>query len=198
MALEMEVKYTGADHGAVRKALSACGAEMVGVWFESNAVFDNPDRSLKGAGKLLRLRRRGDASVLTVKVPPEGEVPEGLKVFDEHETLVADHDAMADCLEALGYAVVFAYEKVREKWRLNDCAVCLDTLPFGMYVEIEGTRDGIAACVKQLGLAEENACTETYYSLNLCYRTERDLPEDESFVFEEAERKRILKELQSC
>lgn len=198
MALEIELKYRDVDHDVIREQLASCGAVRVGVWFESNAVFDDADRGLKAAGTLLRLRRKGDVSVLTVKIPPEQPVPEGVKVFEERECRVADFEAMSGCLSALGYRIVFAYEKVREKWQLDGCAICLDRLPFGMYVEIEGHEDDIRNCAQRLGLPQENACTQTYYSLNMCHRTEKGLPEDESFVFEEAERVRLLKEMQSC
>ena len=35
------------------------------------------------------------------------------------------------------------YEKIREKWLLYGCELCLDTLPFGSYLEIEGDEAGI-------------------------------------------------------
>lgn len=197
MALEKELKYREADHGAVRDRLQAEGALRIGRWFESNIVFDTPGRDLKAAGKLLRLRRKGDSAVLTVKVPPGKGESDVVKVFEEHETPVGDFEAMRDCLEALGYRVAFAYEKVREKWRLGGCAVCLDTLPFGNFAEVEGDEEGIEACAKRIGLDVCEACLLTYHALNLEMIEQKGLPLQESFVFDEDERARLLEETET-
>lgn len=197
MALEKELKYRDADHEAVRANLQSEGARPVGRWFESNMVFDTPGRELKAVGKLLRLRLKGDRAVLTVKVPPGEAESDAVKVFEEHETPVGDFDAMRDCLEALGYRVAFAYEKVREKWLLGDCAICLDTLPFGFFVEVEGEEDQIVACAARLGLEVCKSCTLTYHALNLEMIAEKGLPEQESFVFDSKERARLIEETQT-
>ncbi|MBN2140938.1 MAG: class IV adenylate cyclase [Desulfovibrionaceae bacterium] len=192
MALEMEIKYLGADHEAVRKALRERGARRLGRWFEDNLVLDDRARSLRAKNVLLRLRRSNGRVALTVKRPPQGPVPEGFKVLDEYETEVADFSALLRALEVLGFCPAFRYQKVREKWRLAGCDVCLDRLQFGDFVELEGPVEAMASAAAELGLAVLASSTETYHALNRQYRRDRGLDDQEDFVFEEDVRAELM------
>lgn len=192
MPLEIEVKYLDADHAALRTRLSAQGATRLGRWFESNVVFDDARRSLKDAGTLLRLREKRGRFVLTLKRAAPGASGPGFKVYEESETEVSAPAALTEILAGLGLAPALRYEKIREKWRLLECEVCLDTLPFGDFVEIEGSRQGIGACALALGLPDAQASTATYHQLNLEHRQAKGLAPDESFVFDEAAKARLL------
>lgn len=183
MALEIERKYLDVDHAALRQRLAALGAAHLGRWFESNEVYDDPARSLKGKGTLLRLREKQGRHVLTLKRVPDAAFPDGVKVYEEHETEAADGQALRAILAGLGYAPAFAYEKVREKWKLHGCALCLDALPYGDFLEIEGPLEAIEACAADLALAPAKASTATYHELNRQYRERAGLPPLESFVF---------------
>lgn len=184
MAPETEIKFPGADLVDVRRRLQSHGARFCYRHFERNLVFDTPQRSLKEGGILLRLRE-ADGALLTLKKPPEAPTRPGFKVFEELETTVADPGSLRAILEALGYSVAFAYEKVREKWRLEDCLVCLDRLPFGDCVELEAEPRAMEACSPLLGLDLEQGSTATYHQLNQEYRKAAGLPPDENFVFPE-------------
>lgn len=197
MALEKELKFENIDHEKLREILRREKASYVGRWFEENIVFDTSERELKRRGILLRLRKKGAISVLTVKTPPEEECPSHIKVFQEHETEIADFDALANCFVALGYSPAFSYEKIREKWALAGCVVCLDMLPFGMYVEIEGDEKAIALCSQRLALQQEDATIETYHALNLRVQMENGASANESFVFEDEHKRILLAELVS-
>lgn len=188
MALECELKYLNVDLGSLSAQLNKVGATGSGRYFESNIVFDYPDRSLKEAGVLLRLREKAGKAVLTVKKPPETEVPSTLKVFEEIESVVDDFETVKRALEAVGFHVAFAYEKTREKWEFMDCVICLDHLPFGDYVEIEGTEETVAQCAAALGIDGNPTSKMTYHALNIEYRSARGLAYDESFVFSEQEK----------
>jgi adenylate cyclase class 2 len=192
MVLECELKYAHADLRGVRRRLEAAGGDTSGRYFESNLVFDRPDRSLKSAGILLRLRWRQGQAVLTVKRPPAEGIVSSLKVSEELETTVGDFDAMRAALEALGFSAAFAYEKVREKWKHLGCTVCLDHLPFGDYVEIEGSEATVPRCASALGLDPATATKATYHALNREHRAGQGLAPEESFVFSEAQRAALL------
>lgn len=195
MALEIERKYLDVDHADLRRRLEALGAEPLGRWFESNEVYDDPARSLKGAGTLLRLREKQGRAVLTLKRRPDAPSPAGVKVYEEHETEVADAAALRAILAGLGYAPAFAYEKVREKWKLHGCAICLDALPFGDFLEIEGGPDAIEACAAALALAPETSSTATYHELNRLHREGAGLPPQESFTFPGGQASALREEL---
>ena len=195
MALECELKYLGVDLDDLSCRLGDAGGESLGRYFESNLVFDYPDRSLKDAGILLRLRERQGQAVLTVKHPPKVDVPSSLKVFEEIETSVGDFATMRTALETVGFFVAFAYEKVREKWKYKECTICLDRLPFGDYVEIEGTETSVPVCAVALELCKMETSKATYHTLNIEYRRAASLEPDESFVFDDEVRAAILKKV---
>ena len=195
MVLECELKYLDADLKRLSDHLEDVGGKCLGRYFESNLVFDYPDRSLKAKGILLRLRQKQGQAVLTVKRPPDEEMDTVLKIFEEIETGVDDFNVTKRALEAVGFVVAFAYEKVREKWRYAECVICLDTLPFGDYVEIEGTEKSVPVCASRLGLDGLPTSISTYHALNIEYRQAKGLEPDESFVFSADRRADLLREI---
>ena len=46
------------------------------------------------------------------------------------------------------------YEKYRKSWRLGDVEVVLDELPFGLYMEIEGSIEDIIEAEKLLAIED--------------------------------------------
>ncbi|MEF2231016.1 MAG: class IV adenylate cyclase [Pseudodesulfovibrio sp.] len=195
MTLECEVKYLDVDLGAMRARLEAAGAAGSSARFETNIVFDYPDRSLKKAGILLRLRDFGGEAILTVKRPPDAETVSTLKIFEEIESGVEDFETVRKALEVVGFHKAFTYEKVRECWKFMQCTVCLDRLPFGDFVEIEGSKWPVLHCAEALGLDEYTSSRKTYHALNLEHRRSKDLWPEESFVFSEDEKAAIAREI---
>lgn len=191
MAREVEVKYSEISHSTLRDALSRAGGERAGCSFESNIVFDTPDGDLRRRGMLLRVRRAWGRCKLTLKTPPDGEVPEAFKVWNEYETFIEDCDSLGAIIIALGYPEAFRYEKIREKWRLGGTVVCLDTLPFGEFVEIEGEEAAIRDVSARLALDFENSSTATYHELHQEYRKITGLPPEVSFEFSSEQRNRL-------
>ena len=168
MFTEVELKYQVSDFTAVKSNLLQIGADrLCSPTDEKNFVYDMPDGSLGASGKLLRLRRFGDDVILTVKEPgPKGP----MKIRREHETLLSLSFSEADeLLKALGYVQVFHYEKTREIWALNEIAhICLDTLYFGKFVEIEaGSMDRVSEACKVLGFIPTRGLRQSYRQLQL-------------------------------
>ena len=191
MNTETEVKFTGADLAKVRRALHRAGASRLACRAERNEVLDDVAGSLKGRDVLLRLRDDG-RSILTVKSPAPQPSPEGLKTRIEHESEVADLAAVRAGLGALGYAPVFAYEKVREEWEFLGCHVCLDALCFGSFVEIEGEPRAIRAAADALGLDWARSTPQNYHRLHAAWRAANGLAPQDSFVLTEAQRSAAL------
>jgi len=195
MGLECELKYLDVDLDDLSHRLKGTDGEYLGRYFESNLVFDYPDRSLKEAGILLRLREKQGKAVLTVKRPPEVELSSTLKVFEEIESVVDDFGTVKMALETVGFSIAFAYEKVREKWMFMDCNICLDHLPYGDYVEIEGTEVTVPECAAILGLDRNATSKSTYHALNIEYRERNGMEYDESFVFSDEAKAVMFKEI---
>lgn len=218
MPLEIELKFPMAGFSALQQALIGAGAVPEVVVFEQNIVFDapSPDAApdaaraaapdagtvapgpLRAAGILLRLRRNspgGQAAasgVVTVKLPAPGQAPVGYKVRREIETRVEDFSAMEAILHGLGYAEALRYEKVRQTWMLCGLHVCLDRLPFGRFVELEGDPADITAWAARLGLDPALARTATYHDLHLEHLSETGHAPTDSFVFSPEDSARLL------
>ena len=181
---EIEIKLPCGDLGAAREKLQELGATpRTPLHFESNDMYDDDDGSFASSGRALRLRRAGDDAFLTFKGPARFE--SGVKVREERETKVSDPEETAAILTALGLAPRFRYEKNREEWNLEGCAVALDETPIGNYIEIEGDPPSIRKAVSALGLDFADAVPYTYSKLYANRRkTDPSLPKD--MVFKES------------
>ena len=200
MSLEQEVKFACSDFDRLRPILEENKARFVHRVFEHNRVYDTPGRHLRAGGKLLRLREARQA-VLCLKQSPgdaktPGHVSSQVKTWEETQTQVVDPGSMHSLLLSLGYEVVFAYQKVREKWQAGGCEVCLDRLPFGRYVEIEGEPDRIWAQARTLGLSPQEWSGKSYFDLHQQWRAANRLPPEESFVFGPEEEAAIRAEVE--
>lgn len=148
--LEIEVKFFIADIAAVRDKLISEGATSQGRIFETNIRYDDPNESLLKKKSLLRLRK--DRQVrLTVKTDPAEQSKE-FKILRELEVTVNDFDVMDMILNSLGFHKAQIYEKWRESFIFNQVELCLDTLPYGTFLEIEGSPNAIRTAADLLGL----------------------------------------------
>ena len=140
-SVEREQKYRIARVDTIRKRLLKLGAQVHASGFERNELYDCDDR-LRRQDLKLRLRcHGGKIAMLTLKGPRQNEHQ---KTRMEVETPV-EYTAAKRILELLDFRVKETYSKVREEYRLDGCAVCLDHIPSaGWFVEIEGPRRKIS------------------------------------------------------
>lgn len=172
--LEIEVKFFIADTGNLCRCLAGLGATPHGRVFETNIRFEDREHTLKAEGKLLRLRRDG-TSRLTFKCRPEKEDTD-CKVFHELEVTVDDFGAMIAILEALGFHQAQIYEKWRQTYHWRQVEFCLDQMPFGWFLEIEGPKQDIQAAARQLGLAWPERILANYLAIFDLLRRHYGLP----------------------
>lgn len=183
MSLEIEVKfYLGSPEApaaaAIRSRIEALGGRTGGRVFEKNIRFEDPEEGLLKRRSLLRLRQDRGAR-LTFKSESPGVQDrdrENFKVFDELEVEVGDFSTMARILEALGYHPAQVYEKWRETFTLGAAHLCLDTMPFGEFLEIEGSREEIPLLAVRLGLGWERRILETYLGIFARLKAALSLP----------------------
>ena len=194
VADEIETKFPVTDFEPIRQALALAGGMRLSRCFEENVVLDTPDRALRRRGVLLRLRR-DSAGRVTLKLPAEAPEGSGLKVRCEMETEVADLEALTTIFAHLGYTPALRYEKIRETWRLEAALVCLDELPFGRFLEIEGPGEAISALAARLGFTMDQALSQTYHDLYQSHLRRLGLPPADSFVFPSEARRCILEDL---
>lgn len=179
--LEVEIKVPARDLGAVRNKLRDEGAQpLTPAHFESNDLYDRGDGELANRGCALRLRRTDGGSTLTFKGLARFEA--GIKTREERETTVSDPEEMERILAALGLERRFRYEKRREEWELEGCAIALDETPIGDFAEVEGEPPAIRRVLQRLGLDFSQAILDSYAEL---YRRRRrhepSLPKDMVF-----------------
>lgn len=160
---EIEVKFFLPDIEEIRKAIIQTGATRKGKVFEYNIRFDDSEKSLIRKKILLRLRKDTQTR-LTYKSPhksPDGQ----FKMMKELEVTVSDFDTMVTILKSLGFEPVQVYEKWRETFESEHVEFCIDSLPFGTFLEIEGEKDSIRNMVNQLNLAWEKRILANYLEI---------------------------------
>jgi len=148
---------------AVSRLLAAGALAIHARAFEDNVLFDLEDRALTKSGRILRLRSFDGASLLTFKGPVAGEHRHKVKV--EHETTIADPEALRSILAGLGFVVVYRYQKYRATYRLGAVEASVDETPLGAFVELEGLPDDVDKAAEALGAAPSDFIRATYREL---------------------------------
>jgi adenylate cyclase class 2 len=172
---ELEVKFYLPDLTALAARLLTEGAALLQPRVhEVNLRFDNPQDELSRTYRVLRLRQDTEARV-TYKGP--GIEQDGIRLRQELEFVVSDFATAQAFFEALGYRVVWMYEKFRTTYSLMDVLVVLDELPFGNFIEIEGP-DGasIQEAAHRLGVDWEKRILDSYAFLFDRLRQAHGLP----------------------
>lgn len=169
--MEVEIKVPLSDPQEMRGRILSNGGKLKRErHFEANFLYDYSNRALSAAGCLLRIRELPEGALLTFK----GKVVynEKFKVRPEAETMCENVYGIKSILSSLGFRVFFRYEKFREEFILSDTLVCLDELPFGFYLEIEGEENKIEEVTKILSLNKETFSKKSYASIyaEICRR----------------------------
>jgi adenylate cyclase class 2 len=158
--LEIEAKFIVQSLDDVRQRLLALDGHLITPrHLEINQRFDSHDNRLRTNFEVLRLRQ-GPQVTLTYKRATSAEE----RV--EYELEIDDFDIAQNFLEALGYHVIFTYEKYREVYTLDQVKVMVDELPFGCFTEVEGPSiDVIRQKVALLGLDWDKRIKHSYLDL---------------------------------
>ena len=163
MAQETEAKFYITQPSEMPRQIERLGGIVSGARVhELNLRFDKPGGDLRRLGQVLRLRR--DRLVrLTYK--GIGRASDGAISRLELEISVNEFDEARGLLEALGYIVVFIYEKYRTTYKLNDVELMLDEMPYGNFIEIEGRAAALKPTAEKLKLNWEAAIPRSYSAL---------------------------------
>jgi adenylate cyclase, class 2 len=172
--LEIEVKFYLPDMDAIRDRIRELGAATKGRVFETNIRFDNADNHLLQKKSLLRLRR-DTKTILTFKSEPPFK-DDQFKILRELEVEVGDFTTMKQILESLEFREEQVYEKWRETFILKRTHLCLDTMPYGNFLEIEGQKEDIKKLASQIGLQWKKRILLNYLAIFDVIRQESNLP----------------------
>jgi len=186
-AAEIELKFPVSDVRSFRASVVELGFHLITErTFESNTLYDSFDRVLRGRKQILRLRRYGPLCTLTHKRQAEGDDGTSrYKTRVETETVLEDHDAMAEVFAQLGYDPVFRYEKFRTEWQSGDGKLVLDETPIGIWAELEGQPEWIDEMLQRLGVATDQCSTDSYGKLFLKWKDATASPAN-NLTFDEA------------
>ncbi|MGJ3240078.1 MAG: class IV adenylate cyclase [Anaerolineae bacterium] len=160
---ETEVKIYVADIDALRALLDQGPTTLSQARiYERNVRYDLDDNSLMQQGLVLRLRQ-DDAIRLTYKSP--GSVEQGIVTREELEVNVSDFDTMQEILNKLGYTPSMVYEKYRTTYQYHNTSIMLDEMPYGDFIEVEGNSEDIEFVLTELGLQNDERCSDSYAKL---------------------------------
>jgi len=172
--LEIEVKFYLSDMDSTRDRILELGAVSMGRIFETNLRFDDADNRLIEKKSLLRLRR-DTKTILTFKSEPPFKNDQ-FKILKELEVEVSDFTTMKHILESLGFREEQVYEKWRETFRLNSTNLCLDTMPYGDFLEIEGQKEDIKELAYRIGLKWQKRILFNYLAIFDVIKQKLNLP----------------------
>jgi len=164
MTVETEIKFRVADLDTLARSLQAAGFRMeTPRSFESNVLYDTPDRSLRARTEILRIRSYAGQWKLTHKrLPDSGPGEDRHKHRIETETAVFNGDALAEVFSSLGLVPVFRYEKWRTEWTDGQGHCVVDETPIGNYAELEGPDEWIDGAAARLGIDTSEHLTISY------------------------------------
>lgn len=170
--IEKEIKIKIANPIDAVTRLKSIGAKFEGGTFERTIRFDTPNHDLEKVGKFLRVRS-GFNNVITMKEKIENDV--NVRARKETEFKIEDIEKMEYIIKRLGYSYTTTMEKYRQMWKFDDCDITLDEMPFGVYMEIEGSEDKIIEICNTLGINQQERILETYWELWAKISDEKDI-----------------------
>jgi adenylate cyclase class 2 len=171
---EIEAKFYVTDLSRIKKRLREMKAQLIQPrMHEANIRYDTPEKTLRKQGHVLRLRMDNKAR-MTYKGPSSSGT--GSISRTEIEFVVEDFELANVFLESLGFKKLFYYEKYRATYQMGKAHIMLDELPFGSFIEIEGTSEKqIKSTAAKLGLKWDTAVDAGYHALFDRIRKKRHL-----------------------
>jgi adenylate cyclase class 2 len=178
MPIETEIKFRVDSLAALAEQLQSAGFRLeTPRSFESNVLYDTPDRQMRARTEILRIRSYAGRWTLTLKrLPRSGPSPDSGDARHKHrvetETGIADGDALAEVFLALGLVAAFRYEKWRTEWADGEGHCVVDETPIGDYAELEGPSAWIDRTAARLGVDQAQYVTLSYGRLFEAWRME--------------------------
>lgn len=174
VAVETEIKFRVQDLNDLTARLQRAGFHLLTPrTFESNVLYDTPDRSMRARTEILRIRNYGGKCILTHKrLPDAGPGEDRHKHRVETETEVADGKALIEVFGSLGLVPAFKYEKWRTEWSDDEGHCVVDETPIGNFAELEGQPEWIDRVAAKLDVARSDYMTLSYGRLFEQWREE--------------------------
>ena len=179
MPVETEIKFRLDDLAplaSISSRLQAAGFTLATPRsFESNVLYDTPDRQMRARTEILRIRTYSGRCTLTHKrLPDVGPGEDTHKHRIETETEVADGEALAQVFLSIGLVPAFRYEKWRAEWTDGDGHCVVDETPIGNYAELEAPAEWIDRVAARLDIDPSQYITLSYGRLFELWRQQHN------------------------
>ncbi len=168
MSHEIEAKIKVAALEPIEDKLKELDADFMRSVRQIDTYFMDTAEQLRKNDCGLRIRQQTIDNEQSALISFKGPRQDGkFKSRTEYETGTTDVKMTEKIFESLGYHKKIVIEKKRDMWLLDDCEVCLDTLPhLGCFVEVEGPDENIISGVlKKLNLQHEPHIPHGYASM---------------------------------
>jgi adenylate cyclase class 2 len=164
MPVETEIKFRVDDLAGLSQRLETEGFRLqTPRSFESNVLYDTPDRRMRARTEILRIRSYAGRWLLTHKrLPDTGPGEDTHKHRIETETEISDGNALAEVFQSIGLAAAFRYEKWRSEWEDGEGHCVVDETPIGNFAELEGPPTWIDRTARRLGVEPGQYITLSY------------------------------------
>ena len=178
VAVETEIKFRVDDADDLARRLEQAGFHLdTPRAFETNVLYDTPDRKMRARTEILRIRKYAGKCTLTHKrLPDSGPGEDRHKHRIETETEVSDGDALAEVFMSLGLIAAFRYEKWRTEWSDGEGDCVVDETPIGNFAELEGAPEWIDRVAEKLAVPRSEYMTLSYGRLFEQWREEHHSP----------------------
>ena len=171
--LETEVKFFLKDIVTIRNSIAELGADSLGRVFETNILFEDKNNSLLSKESLLRLRKDTKTTLTFKSQPPVKD--NQCKILKELEVEVSDCTTMKHILESIGFHNALIYEKWRETFVLKSTNFCIDTMPFGDFLEIEGPKKDLKRLASAINMEWRKRSILNYHEIFTCIKEQLNL-----------------------
>jgi adenylate cyclase class 2 len=164
MSGEIEVKYRVLDQAGLLAALEVRGIRLSAPSHQDDQAYA-PVTWEPGTPRIgvtfARLRTQDGGCTFTTKTPVDNVL-----ACEEHETVIADREAMHRAVVAMGYRPTVRVEKTRRTALVGSYSLCLDEVAgVGTFLEVEAVsshiagmtemQDELSAWVEALGVTVE-------------------------------------------
>lgn len=175
--IEVEYKFEVENKDALISSLDKKTKNKKNREYQSNIMFDNPQRLMQATDGRIRVRVLGKSSnkTLTYKKPLVSK--NGAKREIEYEIKFTDTNGQIEkILKAMEFIPSSSYERYRTEWKIGNAHITLDEYPYSDFIEIEGQQDQIEKIAKELGFRLRDGLTKPADTLFQEWRRGKGLP----------------------
>jgi len=160
--IEIKLKINKEELDRIERELSLKNE----IWhFERTYGFFTPNGESVKNGIFPRIKSTGNnEGWLDIKVKDIGLKTDYFE-RKEYRIYALDIKNTIIMLGILGYSKMRIFEKFRKKIAYQKVEICLDRLPFGLFVEIEGEKGNIEKMINKLGLKNNERIAKAYLKI---------------------------------